>query len=175
MKEELLSALMDGESSPLESRQAMNSLRDDTSLRSQFERYQAVRAVLQGTYPTALTKGFADRVMAEVESTPLQTPAQSGKTWIQYALAASLSGIAMFGWWQYRSQGTDAIVATTENSAPSQSLADQDVVPAANAPTFELSPEDGALLNSYLVNHSEHSAPSTLPYVQLVGFSAAQR
>jgi hypothetical protein len=48
---------------------------------------------------------------------------------------------------------------------------------AGNPPVSEteMSLEDRTLLNSFLVNHSEHSAPGTMPYVRLVGFSAARQ
>jgi len=174
MDKELLSALMDGEASLFETRRVLNHLSADTEARQRLGRYHAVRAILHDGFPEIPVKNFAERVMSGLNEEPVpRLRFLSGKAWMAYAAAAAISGIALFGWWQ---EGTDPTVASLANVVDGAESVDK--VANASDPALnetEMSLEDRTLLNSFLVNHSEHSAPGTMPYVRLVGFSAARQ
>jgi len=178
MNEELLSALMDGEVSPMETRRILSYLGGDVEARTRLDRYHAARAALHDSFPAIPVRGFADRVMSSLAMEPvLRRRLLYGKSnWIAYAAAAAIGGVAVFGWWQDQTRlgvvAPLASAASPAGTAPADDVANSDDSKTSEP---EMSADDRALLNSYLVNHSEHSAPGTMPYVTLVGFSAARQ
>ena len=185
MNEEMLSTLMDGEISPLETRRLLNQLRTDPQGLATWERYNAARAVLHTGFPSMPAKGFAERVMEEIKNDAEIRTATGVKPWLAYAAAAAVTGVALFGLWQ------TSIVDTPSSGIVAAEPRDIVAVPqvASAVPVDrsesrggsveqvavlnETTSNDIARLNSYLVNHSEHASPSMIP-VRLVGFSAAR-
>ena len=178
MNEELLSALMDGEISALETRRVLSYIGGDVEARTRLDRYHAARAALHDSFPAMAVRGFADRVMSCLDHEPVpRRSVLSGKsTWIAYAAAAAISGVAVFGWWQDNARlAGRAPTASVQGPAGTETADDVASTNGSTAGETEMSADDRALLNSYLVNHSEHSAAGTMPYIRLVGFSAARQ
>jgi negative regulator of sigma E activity len=181
MNEEMLSVLMDGEISPFETRRVLSQLKTDPEGLATWERYNAARAVLQSSFPSVPTAGFADKVMDGLKDDAALRANSGVKPWLAYAAAAAVAGVALFGLWQTSLVKSSAPIPTVaavepENAAPpiGQSEPQIQQVAAINE-AAETAPDEIARLNSYLVNHSEHSAPSMMPYVRLVGFSTPRQ
>jgi sigma-E factor negative regulatory protein RseA len=107
MKDEL-SAFLDSDLDEETSRQVLDSISRDSTLRERFETYTLIGDVLRGD--VAGSPGFADRVMARLNDEPTVLAPQSapapgrreGGLWKSVMpLAASLMGVAAVGWVAY--------------------------------------------------------------------------
>jgi len=142
---ESLSALMDGETQPLELQRLLKQCEEDDELRSTWARYQMVSALVrkQSLDSTHVTLSFADRVQQALKhEAPGQAPVQADalhhvaseglrqsstndaalaphRHWMKLAVAASVAIVMVAGvQWQRQSAAVDpALVATVTPSA----------------------------------------------------------
>jgi negative regulator of sigma E activity len=110
---EQLSAFMDGETHKTEHDLLLRRLEVDHDLTGRWERYHVIRDVVQRQYHPELPRGFADRVMAALESEPtaMRHPnrrvARLGGPLSGLALAATVAGVAILGARYYAASEAD--------------------------------------------------------------------
>jgi negative regulator of sigma E activity len=192
---EQLSALVDDELRPEESRFLVGRLVDDAGARCRISRYVLIRHALQRSLTldaSGNTERVATGVARALDEEPAYTGAESTSAWRRWgqpaaglALAASVA-VLTIGLWPGEQRPGMEPRATAEAPAvsargDSQPRAVSDSVSAATAQASgqvssgkqTLGPEMRQRLNSYMVNHSEHSATggvgSVLTYVRIAG------
>lgn len=118
---ESLSALVDGEASPLEVRRLLKAGAEDPALRAQWSRYQLTAAVMKRELGSMAPAGFADRISAALEDEA--APAGHRRHWWQRAgqaaVAASVAGAVLIGVQQFPGGAPTAteVVADTTPAA----------------------------------------------------------
>ncbi len=97
--DERISALVDEETHPGETRRMIDALLEEDELRERWERYHLIREVLRQEKPMLADTDFVSRVMQGVEEESLQSPPASrwGKPLWSLALAASIVGLMALG------------------------------------------------------------------------------
>lgn len=97
--DERLSALVDEETRPGETRRMIDALLEDDELRERWGRYHLIREVLRQEKPMLADDDFVSRVMQGVGEESLQPPPASrwGKPLWSLALAASVVGLMALG------------------------------------------------------------------------------
>ncbi len=125
---ESLSALVDGEASPLEVRRLLKAGKagsDDSELAARWSRYQLAGSVMRGELEVMAPSGFADRISAALEDEAAPAPAQ--RHWWQRvgqaAVAASVAGAVLIGVQQYPGSAPDSVVADNAPTSTSESEA----------------------------------------------------
>ncbi len=183
-REELLSSLVDEETSEFETRRLCKSLLGDEGELARWSRYHLLRDALRGNLPIVIDLDFGAKVMAKIEDESAQIE-MDHRDWRRtllkptagFGLAASVAVLTVLGvqWYTAPSPVATRVAQLTTVSVPS----DQNMRAVRNQPVYasELSlkrrisrnPEVAARLNSYLVNHSEY-APShgIMPYARVV-------
>lgn len=113
---ESLSALVDGEASPLEVRRLLKGGSERSELAAQWSRYHLTGSVMRGEFETMAPAGFADRISAAIDAE--QAPVSGQRHWWQRAgqaaVAASVAGAVLIGVQQYPGSSTTPTVANNE-------------------------------------------------------------
>ncbi len=179
---ESLSALMDGEADELEIRRLLNQMEQDDQLRSTWQRYQLIGAVMRGEAASrvdlsqGIRQAIAGEPMDEVPAAMAASSAQAAPRWrwlASGAVAASVMlGVVLVGLqWQQDGSGVAVPVAQQE-------VAPASVVQIAQAP---LSAEEQAQLEEaqrrlqeYVMQHTEQATGSPArgmaPFARVVNF-----
>jgi sigma-E factor negative regulatory protein RseA len=171
MKEKL-SALIDAELDELDERRTLKALADDGKLRSTWERYHLIRAVMTRQLEALAAPGLAERVMARLDDGTRRIAAPPLRFWPLaggFAAAASVAAIAILTFQAIEqpsapSGAPTAAVASTAGGSPPVTAT---VTPAVMATS---DPEER--LDLYLVGHNEFmpiaGIGGMLPYVRVV-------
>lgn len=163
MKSEI-STLLDGELEPGKTGRAIDFLRQDASLRQDWETYQLIGDALRRS--PMLSADFSDRVLERLEHephilSPAAMPAQ-GRRALRFALpvAASVVGVGVVGW-----------LALSLNDPGPVQIAKVQKPPVEAAAPVAARPAEGAL-KEYLVAHQAQSPSGRMqgvaPYVRTV-------
>jgi sigma-E factor negative regulatory protein RseA len=158
---EKISQLMDGELGAESVHGALSRLRQDGTLREQWDTFHLIGDALRGE--RAVLPGFAERFAQRLaqEPTVLAPRRRNFKAVAAYAMsaAASLAAVAWVGWFAF---GTTQVVTLPPQvvTAPAPAVS---VVEPAPAPKVQLAnePYDGTL-NEYLMAHTGFSPSTTL-------------
>jgi len=194
---ELLSALMDGEASEHELRQALKATAEDPALAATWRRYHLAQSLLHGDRQvyagTDLRAAVAGRLDGEAPA-----GAVGLRGWLKplasVAVAASVTMVTVFGWQAWNSAvsplaGDNAVAAVT---AGEQHVAlgpmvvvredgEELVMPVADATAASgVSPTaDQDRLNAYMTRHAQAastaSARGFAPYARVVSMEGEQR
>lgn len=186
---ETLSAFLDGEATPHETRELLDQLSSDSQQRAALDRHQRLRASLRGELLPDLDAGFANRVMAAINaessgSTKVISFAaarQSRPVRVVFglAMAASLAAVTVLS--------VRTLLPATDNAFPSMTpvAVQQPAVPATTTvattapaaaakpitPWNDLSPEEIAELNDYLISHNnsamDHGLNSSFGFMRV--------
>ncbi|WP_339842986.1 sigma-E factor negative regulatory protein [uncultured Halopseudomonas sp.] len=146
---ESLSALMDNEADELEVRRVLKACGDESSLRSDWARYQAARAVMHKEpwqNKIDLTAGIAAAIANDPVPTPATAPAKASRVWQsvgRLAVAASVTVAVLVGFNMFQKDGGAASPAMVADQAPPVALPS---APAAQA---------GAVLAGYSQSTTE--------------------
>ncbi|WP_286804412.1 MULTISPECIES: sigma-E factor negative regulatory protein [unclassified Marinimicrobium] len=115
---ESLSALVDGEASPLEVRRLLKAGADDSAdseLNARWSRYQLAGSVMRRELEVMAPSGFADRISEALADEA--APAAGHRHWWQrvgqVAVAASVAGAVLIGVQQYPGMEADNTIAGT--------------------------------------------------------------
>lgn len=185
---ELLSALMDGETSELELRQALKAAGDDPSLAAAWSRWHVAQSVLRGenVRPVRIDLRAAVAAAIDGEAAPARAPARA---WLRplagVAVAAGVAMVTVFGWQALRPGAVDApAVAAAGNDAQTVALGPMVVVredgeELAVPATAGESPTAGQdRLNAYLARHAQAASTGSprglAPYARVVSFEGEQ-
>lgn len=145
--DEQLSALMDGELERDQARFLLRRVSADTALPLRWERYHIARQALRRHEVVVLRKGFADAVMAQLETeTALRT--RGGGQWLRWgaggAIAASVAVAALVATRPAPTQGGAPALAATRTvasaSQPGTTIAAAPVA-ASTAPSVAALPD----------------------------------
>lgn len=169
---ELISALVDGEASELESERTLRALRDDSAMRHTWDRYHLVSSALRRELEMVVRPGFAERIHARLqqETSDTAAPRLSRPLLLKLsaglAIAASVATVAILNLSPLTLNGQPAITAKSETAKP-----------AAVAIARQTPPEQQRALNPYLMHHGEYT-PTTgmnglISYVRVVGRNGA--
>ncbi len=195
-----LSALIDGELTPDERRQALERLARDARLQARWARYYVVRAACEGAAQTNLRPDFSERLRHALaqEPTVVAPPARgqdgskarwsspvSGKKRSALAFAASLTIVTIGGLaavqWQGESSGNGPLVADGGAGASSPDAALDEVAPPTSltAVSYGAADDGRHRMAVYLARHNEYAAagemPDLVPYSRFASFNAAAR
>jgi len=193
---EQLSALTDDELGAAELQFLTRRLSGDDEALDQLGRYLLISDAIRGTF-TPGQKGLVDRVSAALADEPAFNERPGRNRWrgvlrpaAGMAVAASVA-MVMVSLWPRPEEGPQVATSTVAETAPSS---DAQVVAdgASSTPVQEeavsatssdgqwqtLDPEVQRRLNTYLVNHSEHSSTGrfggVLTYVRIAGHEGHQ-
>lgn len=169
--DETLSAFLDGEATANETRALLDRLCNDAQMRAALDRHQRLRASLRGELHPGLDAGFANRVMAAINADTsgsrkvisFAAARQSRPVRVVFglAMAASLAAVTVLS--------VRTLLPATDSAFPALTpIAVQQPVPAVTAvattapgtiakpitPWNDLSPEEIAELNDYLISHN---------------------
>jgi len=198
---EQLSALVDDELRPEEARFLTARVGAEAAARARIGRYVAIRHALDGSLtlsPDGRTRYVADQVAVALEAEPAHDATVGGswrQRWLKpaagVALAASVAAVTVALWpTNTARQGpaspqTTQSIADTEPRAGARSVAGEvdsasgvDVAESGQGrhATGSLQPAVQQRLNSYMINHSEHSANAgmggVMTYVRIAGHEA---
>jgi sigma-E factor negative regulatory protein RseA len=172
---ESLSALMDGELSERERTEVLAALANQPELARTWERYHLIQAALRQELGGVVLTGLSERVVQNIgKPLTLPAPASARRNWGlaarwagALALAASVTGIAIFGLQSLSPNGTGsgpaqlAIVA----APPAQGQ----LVSSGATNWGAGRPEVARLLNAYLVEHNEVMPTSDIKGVMTYG------
>jgi sigma-E factor negative regulatory protein RseA len=183
---ESLSCFMDGE---LHDHAAiLSKLKNCNETKSSWLRYHLIRDTLRDSRSVNLSTDFSSRVMRALESEPIIISPRfsryrSGfrkhmfKPAAGLAIAASVAAITVFTMQTFYMPDSQPGFNVASNAVPLQPI------PAAASPDDTRLPAVVAAerhdddLNSYLLEHMEHSAAGVqgmMPYVRLTGFEDSQ-
>ena len=196
-KREQISALMDDELTPEQTRQLLASMKKDAQLRQFWQSSQLISAAVRGESVAKGAPELADRVRDALANEPtLLAPSRPTKRPSLgplggLAIAASVAMIAIIATQQafvdrqeLSPQAIAKISPAPENStqlassnviaAKNQSQLDEDQDVALTRMTWnEAGPAVEARLNAYLLNHNEYMVGGLhgmLPYARVVGY-----
>jgi sigma-E factor negative regulatory protein RseA len=183
-KEELLSIVVDEETSEFEAKRLCKALLEDQDELARWSRYHLIRDALRGNLPAVIDVDFGSKVMAKINDESIQ-PKLNDRHWRRtllgpvagFSLAASVAVLTVlaFQWYTAPAPLGGNVSQLSSVSVPKRSPTGQVGTEAANADApsaphpLAQNPELAARLNSYLVNHSEY-APSrgVMPYARVV-------
>mgnify|MGYP002338455452 CR=1 FL=1 len=196
-----ISALVDDELRPEESRFLMARVGSDGQARDQVASYITIRHALQGSLavtPEGDSRHVAKEVAAALEEEPAHDAAggnRLGRRWVQpaagAALAAGVAAVTLALWptpnpmsGSQRGESMAQPVAEAGSTAGARPVADgADAEPALRAAgagagqSGPIQPEMRQRLNSYMINHSEYAAGGgvggVMSYVRIAGHEAA--
>lgn len=105
-KKENISAFIDGEASEFESASALKQLKEESSLQRCWEGYHLIGDAIRHNLSAAIPAGFSDRLMLALEqedahNAPRHTPYRRVNDTAGFALAASVSAVAIIGLLQF--------------------------------------------------------------------------
>jgi sigma-E factor negative regulatory protein RseA len=180
--DELMSAFLDGETSPQESDRVVAALKSEEALRARWERFHLARAAMKRELPADLATGLAKRVNAGLDAEPaILVPPRVRKTHgvrrhvATFAVAASLTAVAILGIQRFADEGRNPVTGNQVASAPQQG----EWVRAAGTRWNLSQPAVESKLNGYVVNHNEHATAAgmrgMLPYARIAGYDTEPR
>jgi sigma-E factor negative regulatory protein RseA len=170
MKEKV-SALMDAELDDLDERRTLAALTGDVALRTAWERYHLIRAVMARQLDVLAAPGLAERVMSRLDDGAPRVSAPALRFWPLaggFAAAASVAAIVVltfqaFEWPTASSKAPSSLASSSGETAP---------VVASAAPVGVATSDSEERLNLYLVGHNEFmpiaGIGGMLPYVRVV-------
>lgn len=182
---ELLSALMDGETSEHELRQALKAAGDDPELVGTWSRWHVAQSVLRGERVQPATIDLRAAVAAAIDGEPAAARPATERTWLKpvagFAVAATVAMVTVFGWQMLQdNSGGDAALAAAGGEPQSVALGpmvvvredgEELVMPAAG----NGSPTAGQdRLNAYLARHAQAAGGGVSPYARVVSFEGEQ-
>ncbi|MEX1081951.1 MAG: sigma-E factor negative regulatory protein [Halofilum sp. (in: g-proteobacteria)] len=189
-----LSALVDGELAPEESRRALERLARDARLQARWARYHVVRAACEGAGQTHLRPDFSERLRTALAQEPTvvapparrrRSPGGTGRSAL--AFAASVTLVTAGGLIALQSQdgspGGDPMVVV-DSGAGGSTLTDAALgEPASPAPLTAVSYGDEGegqqRMAVYLARHNEYAGagemPDLVPYSRFASYNAAAR
>jgi sigma-E factor negative regulatory protein RseA len=181
---EVLSALLDGETSELETRRMLRDL--DQAGVARWARWQLTSDILKGHDVTAVPAGFSNRLSAALTDEKVRRTGWIGSV-ARAAVAASVAAATVTVGWQYwGTQGTgtgapSAMVASapmeTAPRAP-RPFAEAALVGLGGRAQQPAAIQGSQQLSPMLLRHSEftarHSGQGMVPYVRLVSADARQ-
>ncbi len=122
-KAEAVSALMDGEVDELSLHRALRDIEEDQALRDMWHRYHMVSASMKNELPERMTD-LSSRISAAIAEE--KSPVRLVQRWLQpvgrFAIAASVTVVAVFGVQQYANQQQDVPLASMDASSPEAEL-----------------------------------------------------
>jgi len=164
-----ISAFMDGEAAPAETRQALTNLRSDEECQKLWNSFHLVGDVMRGD--PVLRDDFIDRLRERIKNEPTVLAPRarwSAPTRFAYSAAAAVAGLAVVAAIVMTNNPLRPAgdIATAPKSNPLQiAQSDEHLRPAANP----------AQVNEYLMAHQEFSPRTALqgvvPYVRSVSES----
>ena len=182
-REEIISALVDGEASESELDSILSQLESDSELQDSWHRYNLISDALHNNLTSRLEPAFHKRISAALEDEPtILAPRKSRRNplsmpWFKQAaglgIAASVTAIAIFSVQNLdQGGGQQPAVAAAPSSQEYVRIAKQN-------PEKKMVPrENSEQLDSYLVNHNELSSSSTIrgviPYARIVSHGVAR-
>jgi len=171
--EDEISALMDNETGRFELLRVSNEICSNEIELQRWGRYHLIRDALQGNLPDLIDKQFADNirqlVQTEAASLGHSTKQHSRffKPGIGIALAASVAVVTVLAYRSFISTPDSLIVPTVAKVAGE---ADSTVDPVLASGNMRR-----ARLNSYLVNHAEHTGQHGMSnHARVIGYSVKQ-
>jgi len=186
---EKISVYMDGEASEFESASVLKQTQQDPSLRTCWESYHLIGDAIRNNLSAAITTGFSDRLRIALEREPAhfsphQAPQRRVNDTAGFALAASVSAVAIVGLLQF---GQPAMMTTAasqnyETDIQSQHMAmatsGQQMFVADAAMAIEMDNQaiayasfDGDNVNQMIDMASSTAATESTVYDYLVNFS----
>lgn len=178
-KQEWISALADGEVSDSKLGEALDALRHDKSMQASWRRYHLIRDTLHRNLESRIDTHLHARISEALEQEPvLLAPQRPKRNWVRHAagiaVAASVTGIAVFSVQQMESAEPSAPTATMAEVMQPQNIVRLDKSDEANDSTQSTNEQ----LAPYLVNHNEYSVSSgmhgMLPYARIVSHKSEQ-
>lgn len=168
-----LSALLDGETSELESRRALKEL--DNASADAWARWQLARDVMQGHQVSPVPDDFAARLCQDLGKQPVAMPA-----WLsglgRVAIAASVALATVIGWQYWQGPAPAPLVASGE--APlarvlvNSELVSQDFQQPRREVRPATLPLEARSLEAMMVRHSDfaarHGGQGLIPYARFV-------
>lgn len=186
---ELLSALMDGETSEHELRQALKATGDHPALVDTWSRWHVAQSVLRGERVQPAGIDLRAAIAAAIDGEPVAARPTTARSWLKplagTAVAATVAMATVFGWQVLQGGPVDgAVVAAAGSEEQTLVLGpmvvvredgEELVLPTANGE----SPTAGQdRLNSYLARHaqaaSDGNARGMSPYARVVSFEGEQ-
>jgi sigma-E factor negative regulatory protein RseA len=184
---ESLSCFMDGELSDHSA--ILDKLNHCNETKSCWFRYHVIRDTLRDSRPASLSADFSTRVMQALASEPtVLNPRFSHyrasfrrhmfKPVAGLAIAASVAAITVFTMQTFYMPDSGLNVASNTSPAYTIAAASSDDTSATHLPVTASDKQYDDDLNSYLLEHMEHSeagsVQSMMPYVRLTGFEDSQ-
>lgn len=190
--DETLSAFLDGEATANETRELLDRLCNDAQMRAALDRHQRLRATLRGELHPGLDAGFANRVMAAINA-----DASGSRKVISFAAARQSRPVRMvFGLAMAASLAAVTVLSVrillpaTDSAFPALTpvAGQQPAAPAVTAvaltattapgttvkpitPWNDLSPDEIAELNDYLISHNnsamDHGLNSSFGFMRV--------
>lgn len=179
---ELLSALIDGELQGIELEKALQVLATDKMATAQFQRYQRTKDVIQGYGERGLSINLTDRISNALKNEPefsqqtahkkaevINFPKPFWKQMAGMAVAASIGALAVVG---VMTQPQNSLVTNTPMAVIDIT---NDVITVAQTGVrwTVAEPEVESRLNTYLLDHNEHTGSSgVFSYARVVSYGA---
>lgn len=183
---EVLSALLDGETSELETRRMLRDLNQAGT--AQWARWQLTSDILKGHDVAAVPAGFSARLSSALAEEKVRRTGWIGSV-ARAAVAASVAAATVTVGWQYwgtQGTGTDAPAAMVASApvpveaprAASRPFAEAALVGLGGRAQQAAPMQGSQQLSPMLLRHSEftarHSGQGMVPYVRLVSADARQ-
>ncbi|MFW5450795.1 MAG: sigma-E factor negative regulatory protein [Methylophagaceae bacterium] len=184
-RNELLSALVDGELQADELEQALQILTTDQQAKQQLQRYQCSSDVLHGYGSMGQTINLTERIASALANEPslsnvspskqkaqvLTFPQQFWKQTASLAIAASVGALAVMG---VMTQPQSQLVPAPQLAAVEQAAEIMMTAQSANRWTVSEA-EVEERLNTYLLDHNEYTGASNVfSYARVVSYGAGQ-
>ena len=179
---ELLSALIDGELQGGELEQALQILATDKLATAQFQRYQRTKDVIQGYGERGLSSNLTNKISIAMKNEPefsqqstskkaevIDFPKPFWKQMAGLAVAASLGALAVVG---VMTQPENSLVTNTPMAAI-DTINDVITVAQTGVRWTVAEPEVESRLDTYLLEHNEHTSSSgVFSYARVVSYGA---
>lgn len=184
---ESLSGFMDGELH--ENKAILDKLKNCNETKARWLRYHVIRDTLRDSRPFNLSADFSNRVMQALANEPVMVnPGFAGyraslrrhlfKPAAGLAIAASVAAITVFTMQTFYMQDSQEGFNIASNpAAPAYPVANVSTNESPISPVAATDRQHDDDLNSYLLEHMEHSAAGVqgmMPYVRLAGFEDSQ-
>lgn len=183
---ESLSCFMDGE---LKDHTALlDKLKNSSETKASWFRYHVIRDTLRDSRSVNLSADFSSRVMQALESEPtiinprfFRYQAAFRKRMLKpvagLAIAASVAAITVFTMQTFYMPDSRTGLNVASSASPVQPIPTSSPDDPHLAATVSAEKQHDDDLNSYLLEHMEHSAAGVqgmMPYVRLAGFEDSQ-
>jgi negative regulator of sigma E activity len=179
MNDESLSALLDGACAPAELDRVLGELKQDPALRRRLSRLALARETVRGVRTRAANLDFADRVMAGLDTAPVDGSVQALRpakpSWqplVGLALAAGVVGVAVLA--LKPQPGT----APAPVPVPVAAVDSRPVAAVPNQDFASLDAQKRQQLRNYLIAYSQSRAQQgmggTLGYARYAAYTDTQ-